>query len=233
MIILDTIGKRIKELRKARGLNQEALTAALNQRFNTSITRPMISKWETDRDYPRTDFITNLGLFFNVSMDYLVGNSPYKNVFEEIANNSELVFRLKDVGIFPSGELIKVPILGDIKAGYNHLANEILLGYEYIEQSTLSGKLGCFFLKIKGDSMQPMFIEGDLVLIQPVTDVESGTIAAVLVNEEEATLKRLIKQENSVILQPLNLHYEPLIFVGQEIENLKVIGKVIQSIRKF
>lgn len=81
--------------------------------------------------------------------------------------------------------------------------------------------------------MYPMFLENDLVLIEPMSDVPTGSIAAVLVDNEESTLKRVIKSPDAIILQPLNSSYESRVFTGHELDNLKILGKAIQSIRKF
>lgn len=230
---MNTLGERIKDLRKSACLNQDDVVIALNSTFNTSIVRPMLSKWENNKEYPRADFIKYLSIFFNVSMDYLTCNSNYKNTFDEVIHNPHLINQLQDVGMLPTGDLFKVPILGDIKAGYNYCANEMLLGYEYVDKNTINSKQGCFFLRITGDSMQPLFIENDLVLIEPASNVDSGTIAAILIDNEEATLKRVIKQDSALILQPLNSMYAPRIFSSNELSSIKILGKVIQSIRKF
>lgn len=81
--------------------------------------------------------------------------------------------------------------------------------------------------------MYPMFLENDLVLIEPMSDVPTGSIAAVLVDNEESTLKRVIKSPDAIILQPLNTSYESRVFTGHELDTLKILGKAIQSIRKF
>lgn len=230
---MNTLGERIKSLRKSHNLSQDELVACLNDTFNTSIVRSMLSKWENNKEYPRMDFITGISKYFNVSIDYLTCNSNYRNALEELSNNPDLISSLQAIGRLPDSNLVKLPILGDIKAGYNHCANETLLGYEYVEKNFISGKSNCFFLRITGDSMQPVFLENDLVLIEPVDSVESGMISAVLINNEEATLKRVIFQKGSLILQPLNALYAPKIFIAEDINNVKIIGRVIQSIRKF
>ena len=230
---MSTLGKRLHELRKNSKLKQNDLVLAFNSRFNTAITQTNISRWENNREYPRPDYIKYLCEFFNVSTDYLTCRTPYKNTIEEVSSDPNLQAHLQAVGIFPVNETVRIPILGEIKAGYNACTNSELLGYEYIEKNSVLGKSDCFFLKIKGDSMQPMFLENDLVLIEPMSDVPTGSIAAVLVDDEESTLKRIIKSPDAIILQPLNTAYESRVFTGYEINTVKILGKVIQSIRKF
>lgn len=88
-----------------------------------------------------------------------------------------------------------------------------------------------FGLKVKGDSMQPQFLENDTIICEQCQDVESGEICIVVINDEEAILKKLIKAENGVILYSLNEKYPPLVFSNND--NVKVIGKVIEIRRKI
>ncbi len=76
---------------------------------------------------------------------------------------------------------------------------------------------------------------GDVVIVRQQPDVESGEIAVVLVNGNEATVKKLIKKENGIMLQAFNPVYEPIFYSAQEIEELpvRVIGKVIELRGKF
>ena len=68
--------------------------------------------------------------------------------------------------------------------------------------------------------------DGDIVYIRQQPDVENGEIAAVMI-EDEATLKRVYKKGSSVILQPENPAYEPLVFVREEINQIRVLGKAV------
>lgn len=118
----------------------------------------------------------------------------------------------------------KIPIVGIIAAGIPILAEEHIEGYEFVA-STLRVD---FALRVKGDSMiNARIYDGDLVYIRRQPEVENGEIAAVLVGEEEATLKRVYKSKGMVMLRPENLNYEERIFTGKEIEDLSIIGKAI------
>lgn len=75
--------------------------------------------------------------------------------------------------------------------------------------------------------------KGDLLLIRQQNDVESGDIAVVCVDNESATLKKIIKKENAIILQPENSTYEPQIYVGKEIERISIQGRLMQSRKNF
>lgn len=75
--------------------------------------------------------------------------------------------------------------------------------------------------------------EGDLLLIRQQNDVDNGDIAVVAVNGDDATLKRIIKKENTVILQPENPSYTMQIFIGKEVENIHVRGRLMESKKMF
>ncbi|WP_437829026.1 helix-turn-helix domain-containing protein [Niallia taxi] len=72
------IGKIIKKLRMKRGLSQSDLAEKINEEFKTSLNKGMVSKWENGVGDPRIDTVRYLALFFNVSLDYLLGIEKYE-----------------------------------------------------------------------------------------------------------------------------------------------------------
>ncbi|WGT38540.1 XRE family transcriptional regulator [Lysinibacillus sp. 1 U-2021] len=126
---------------------------------------------------------------------------------------------------------VKIPILGVIACGDPILATENIEGYTYEFAEYLpSGEI--FALKAKGDSMEPTIMNGSKVLVRAQSDVENGEIAAVLVNgDEEATLKRVKKQDGIVLLMPDNNSYEPIVVSPSN--PARIIGKVIRAIMDF
>lgn len=143
-----------------------------------------------------------------------------KEEFEKITNLSPV-----------SQETVQIPLLGEIACGEPILAMENVESYIYKPKENLpSGKL--FALKAKGDSMEPTIPNGATVIIREQADVESGEIAAVLVNgDTEATLKRIKKQGNSLWLVPDNPKYEFKLASDQY--PVRIIGKVISYEVKF
>lgn len=128
----------------------------------------------------------------------------------------------------------EIPLLGTVKAGYDYLAQENWIGTVDIDKKLAeSGEL--FALKIKGDSMSPVLIEDDIVIIKKQDDFESGDIVVAIINGDEATIKKGKKSENSILLQPLNTNYEPLIFTYDEMKSIPVtiVGIVKQLKREF
>lgn len=100
-----------------------------------------------------------------------------------------------------------VPLLGVVKAGYNYLAQENWIGTVDVETSLVGDGKDYFALKVKGDSMAPVFIEDDIVIIKKQNDCENNEFAVIIINGDEGTLKKIKKTDNGIILQPLNPAY--------------------------
>ena len=127
-----------------------------------------------------------------------------------------------------------IPVLGKVVAGIPLDAIEDIIDYEEIPLSM--AKSGEFFaLQIKGDSMEPKFSEGDVVIVRKQDDVDSGSIAIILVNGNEATIKRVKKFDGGINLVPTNPAYDVLTYTNEQIENLpvRIIGKVVELRAKF
>lgn len=126
-------------------------------------------------------------------------------------------------------EGIPIPILGDIPAGVPAEAVEDLRGWELIAQEL--ARRGTYFgLIIKGASMEPRMVAGDTVIVRQQEDVDSGAIAVVMIGNEEATVKRLVKHGDGISLLPNNPAFNPMFFTAREVDELpvRVIGRVVE-----
>ncbi len=130
----------------------------------------------------------------------------------------------------PCQEQQQIPVVGTIRAGYNGLAYEDYDGFEYADVPCPQEYI---FLKVTGDSMEPRIFEGDLALIHLQPDVESGELAAVLLPGDEGTLKRVLKQDQTLILQAFNPNYPPRVLSGRALEEVRIIGKVTETRKKW
>ena len=107
---------------------------------------------------------------------------------------------------------------------------------DYEEITPEMAASGDFFaLQINGDSMEPKISDKDVVIVRKQDDCESGDIAVVLVNGEDATVKRIKKRPEGIILAPTNPQYEPMFYSNADIEKLPVtiVGKVVELRAKF
>jgi len=151
---------------------------------------------------------------------------------------SEVQFELsgkKQIKQDPCGiRSCRVPIVGKIAAGNPIEANQDILGYEEIsERMFASGDY--IALEITGDSMAPYVLSGDIAIIRKQTTLNNGDIGAIMVNGENATIKKFVKTDNYIKLIPYNHNYEPFIYTKEECERLpvEIIGKVVEVRRKF
>ena len=129
----------------------------------------------------------------------------------------------------------RIPVLGTVKAGIPITAVQEILDYEEI--SSEMARCGEYFaLRIKGDSMEPRMHEGDVVIVKKQSTVDSGQIAIVLVNGDEATVKKVRFRDNGIELIAFNSYaYEPHFYSAEEIQRLpvEIIGRVVELRAKF
>lgn len=129
---------------------------------------------------------------------------------------------------------VKINVLGRVAAGIPIEAIEEIIDTEEISEEM--AKTGEFFgLQIHGDSMEPRFTEGDVVIVRKQDDAESGDIVIATVNGDEATCKRLRKYRDGIELVSTNLSYKPMFFTNKEImeKPVKILGKVVELRAKF
>lgn len=200
---MKSIGERIKDARKSAGLTQLELAK------KTDLSRSYIGDIEKDRYNPS---VSTLQLIATAT------NTPLEDLLPSTKTAS------------PTGRGVRIPVLGRVVAGIPIEAVEEILDYEEITpELAASGEF--FALKIRGHSMEPRMMEGDVVIVRRQDDVESGDVAIVLVNGNEATVKRVKKQEDGITLIANNISvYEPHYYSNKEIEELpvRILGKVVE-----
>lgn len=208
------IGQRIKNMRLKNNLTQDELALRINT------TKQTIHKYEngiiTNIPSSKIEAIANI---LNTTPDYLMGWSDEEN------NNSFDVFSIK--GVLPLPKTSKKPRLGVIACGEPILAEENIEDYDDVPDD-----IKCdFTLLCEGDSMvNARIFDGDIVYIREQPQVENGEIAACLVEgdfETKATLKRFYKYDDKIILQAENPKYPPFVYVNEEMNRVRVIGKAV------
>lgn len=199
------IYERIKQVRKKLGLSAEQVAEKLN------VSPATIYRYENKdiKKFP-TDILEPLAELYGVTPEYLMGWSEESNT-----------------------GVNKIPVLGRVVAGIPIEAIEDIIDYE--EVPSYMSDSDYFALQIKGNSMEPKFSEGDVVIVRKQNDVDNGDIAIVLVNGNEATVKKIKKFDNGINLIPTNPAFEVLTYTNDEIEKLpvRIIGKVVELRAKF
>lgn len=130
--------------------------------------------------------------------------------------------------------MARVPLVGSVNCGSPIFAEDNIEGYIETPIEEMQSGETYFWLRAKGDSMVNVGIhDGDLLFIRQQSDVDSGDIAVVAINGDDATLKRVIKKENSLVLQPENPAYETKIYVGSEVDNICIRGRLMKVEKRF
>ena len=200
--------KNLAAIRKKNGLTQMQFAKMFGVSTST------VAMWEAGYRKPDYHTIVRLCDFFKIGFEELSGTT--------LALNSIL------------NENTSVPLVGYVQAGLPTYAEENVLGYENISDNL--AKSGEFFaLKVKGDSMEPKISEGDIVIVRRQSTVENGQIAVVLIGNEEATIKKIIKQQDGITIVPINPDFVPVHYSYKQCETVPVTieGIVIEQRRRF
>lgn len=124
--------------------------------------------------------------------------------------------------------IIKIPVYGTIKAGIPIESQSDIIEYVDIPKDWIKGGKSFYGLKISGDSMFPKYTENDIVIFEQNDDVElyNGKDVAVMINGTESTFKKILVNEQGIVLQPYNMAYDIMMFTKEQVEQLpiKVVG---------
>lgn len=136
----------------------------------------------------------------------------------------------KNIEFIPNMTTTKIKVYGSVPAGVPVTAIEDIQGTVDIPSHWLSSGYDYMGIVVKGDSMFPKYQEGDIVVIRVQPDCENGQDCVVYINGDEATLKKVIKNSDCIILQPMNSEYTPIV-VDYMSEDFKILGVVVQLVR--
>lgn len=217
----------ILSLRNEKKFNQEQLAKELH------VSKSTIAMWETGQRLPSPEKYEEIADYFNVDIDFLYGRTDIKRkiMFDE-TGTKYVDARITDSAHRKCGVVINV--LGRVAAGIPIEAVTDIIDTEEIPEEM--AKTGEFFgLQIHGDSMEPKFSEGDVVIVRQQDDAESGDIVIAMINGDDATCKRLRKYRDGIELISTNPSYDPMFFSNEEIERkpVKIIGRVVELRAKF
>lgn len=198
--------ERLRDLRTSRKLTQDKLAKELG------IAKSTISMYENGNREPDFETLELIADYFNVNLGSLISNISISN----------------------TSKAISVPVLGYVRAGIPIEAVENILDYEEISQE-MASQGEYFALSIKGNSMEPRIAEGDVVIVRKQNIVENGELAVVLVNGNDATVKKFYMNDNGVTLISTNPSYEPFYYSKDDVDSLpvQIIGKVVELRAKF
>ena len=197
----------LKHLRIQSGMTQEELAKKMDKDYST------IGKWELGQRSPIMTDVIKIADIFQVSLEKLIGSSM-------IYDNAEVV----DI----DSDIVKIPVYGTIKAGIPIESQSDIIDYIDIPKEWTRGDKKFYALKISGDSMFPKYNENDIVIFEQNDDKElyNGKDCAVMINGTESTFKKVLLNEQGIVLQPYNTAYDIMMYSNEQIEQLpiKVVG---------
>lgn len=186
----------LRYLRKTNKMSQDELAEKLGYKSFTTV-----QKWEDGTAFPRVSTLKKIADIFDIDVDHLLN----------------LNVRTDQVA---------VPILGEVKAGYNLYANEDIYGYEYCNNKEY-GPGEYFYLKVKGDSMIDLRIgEGDIVYVKKQDYLDDKDVGVFLLDNNEVTIKKVSIGKNTITLKAANSNYPDRKFKNDEV---KILGKVLHN----
>ena len=202
------IGQKIKERRIALGMTQEDLAFKMGYRSKSTINKIELGI----NDIPQSKII-QFASVLHTTVAYLMD-------WEEAPQNTLIYEKL---GISPIPQKKKLPLLGNVACGEPIFAEECVEGYVDADMEA------DFCLRAKGDSMINARIhDGDIVFVHQQDAVDNGEIAVVLI-EDEATIKRVYydRENNVLMLVPENPTFKVMRYMGTELNQIRILGKVI------
>lgn len=214
-------------------LLEEKEISANKLAIDCGLNNSAITEWKKGKSNPSVKSLQKIADYFNLPLSYF---------YEEHDDNPEPIpFPGGYTTYFPNSTslsdvtLIRIPILGDISAGTGVYADENFEGFEIIDEKDLRGlpKDEFIFVRVSGDSMTPTLLSGDLALIHRQESVDSGTLAAVLVDNEEGFIKVVEYGRNWIELISDNPEYDVIRFENEEVERVRIMGKVFASKRNY
>jgi len=207
------IGDIIKKRRAELDLTLEQIGDAVG------VTKSTVRKWESGNiENMKRDKISLLAKVLKLNpVTFITGE------YTELSN----VYPVNQKNVF------NVPVFDSASAGFGAAAVDYIVGYMPVYFEHPSSASSCICINVEGDSMYPKIENGDTIVVNKQTSVDSGSIAVVLIDGEEGLVKKVVYDKNSIELQSINPMYPPVRFEGNEIERVQVVGLVKKIIKNL
>ncbi len=217
--LIDTFANRLAEALRVRNMKPIELAE------KSKVDKAKISSYINGRYKANQNTLYTLATTLHVSPVWLMGYDVPMESKEQVKSLSKKISEIHGAVVF---------VYGTIPAGIPIECIEDIIDTEEVSVDMLKGGKQYFGLRIKGNSMEPEYLDGDTLILEKVDDCENGQDCVVMVNGQDGTFKRVFKNENGIILQPLNPTFSPMVYSNEDIEKLpiKIIGKVVELRRK-
>ena len=205
-----TIGERIKQCRILKGMTQLELAQQLGYRSKSSITHI-----ENGRDIPRSMVVT-LAEILETTPSYLMGWEAKEpgNVAAAYENSTYMI-----------------PLFHDVAAGFGTYADSQVVEYIPVFAETPTKARNMLAIRVRGSSMYPKIEDGDTIIVYKTDEVESGSIAVILIDGDDAVVKKIEYDKKRAVLVSINPEYQDRVFEGEDMKRLRVVGRVMKIMK--
>ncbi|MDX7904116.1 S24 family peptidase [Acinetobacter baumannii] len=209
---METLGTRLKNLRKSKKLTQQQIADAIG------VSKTSVIYWEKDENLPKHDSLMTLAQILGVTSSYLLYGKENASLDKNVIDPFPIAGRL-------------VPVISWVQAGTWSTVDSVPTGtqfQEWLPPNPKCGKNG-YGLIVVGESMSPDFRPSDKIYVNPdfqISDLKTGDLVIVACDgETEATFKKLIVESNGMYLEPLNPKWHEKIIPLRD--GCKLVGKVV------
>ncbi len=211
-------GDKLKECRRAKGMTLEELAFKYNRRFGGGLSKGTLSKYENNKQEPLVSVVTNLTEILDISSDYLLGRSDQIQLDEGSSLQNDNIFN--------------IPVFDSVSAGFGRLADST--PKDYVPTFLPYGASADEYIRINvsGDSMSPLIDDGSQILVKLQSNIENGAIGVVMLDNEEAFVKKINYGMNWLEMESINPYYPARRFENSEISRVSVLG-VVKEVTKF
>ena len=207
---------KVKRLSKEKGIKQGFLCSQLGM---TYAYLNDVAKGKSTMSDDRIKKIADvLGTTYEYLTDQTDDPKPKNKKTPEITSNADIISTGKNIYM--------IPLFENVSAGFGTYADDHITDYIPMYFSNPAEANESIFITVRGDSMYPKIENGDSVLIHKQSSVDSGTIAVVLLDEDEALVKRVVYDNDWIELHSINPMYPPMRFEGADVLRIQVLGAV-------
>lgn len=207
----EIFSRNLKKIMHDNNVDRNKLCEDLNFKYST------VSEWIAAKKYPRIDKIEMIANYFGISKSDLIENK------DKLESNADFLSKTP---------IRMIPIYGSVSAGLGAYASDEIIDYMplYIESDYEAEETLC--IKVKGDSMYPKIEDGDIIQVHKQDVVDSGQIAAILIDGEEGYVKKIIIEPDYLELISINPEYPPKKFIREEMNRISIVGLVKKIIKE-
>lgn len=201
---------RLKELREAKGMSQYAFAK------DFGVAQSTVGGWESGKREPNYATTQRLADYFDVSIDYLLGRDEMP----------KLPLNMRPL---TDSTAARIPIVSTVRAGFGGVPEPVYDGTMTVYDR--KNPQECVWMKVEGESMSPDIKNGDYVLVHIQPTAENGDIVVAIWNGEEGTVKKYQRDENGIMLIPLNTQYPAHFIANAQLGEFIIYGVVKETKR--